>query len=146
MASIRHIAIFSDNPHELAEFYRDVFGLTITRKTEGGSAWLSDGYMDIALLSTKVSERPQGIHHWGFTVDEDEKAEIYAKLEARSLDPFDPRRDGLNVPRPFVEDAAHDIDGNRYDISTGMRADKETIVDTTEKAKKPKKALEPQDA
>ena len=35
--------------------------------------------------------------------------------------PFDPRADNPTVDRPFVEDAAYDPDGNRFDLSTGKR-------------------------
>jgi len=42
-------------------------------------------------------------------------------MTARGLSPYDPRGDNLQVDRPFVEDAAHDPDGNRFDISAGKR-------------------------
>jgi len=126
MATIRHIAIFSDNPHKLAEFYRDVFGLRITRWEDDGNAWMTDGYMDIALIYRRNADKPMGLHHWGFTLEEDEKAEVYEKLTERGLEPYDPRSSQPDVIRPYVEDAARDIDGNRYDLSLGMRQDEES--------------------
>lgn len=122
MATIRHIAFFIDDPDRLAAFYHDVFDMEITRRSPTGiSTWITDGYMDIALIRRRGLDRPKGINHWGFTLDKGEKDKVYEGLRARGLDPFDPRRDGLNAPRPFVEEAAHDIHGNRFDISLGMR-------------------------
>ena len=68
MARIRHIAIFSDDPEHLAKFYVEVFGMTVKGKTEdGGSVWMTDGYMDIALLKRTSELAPEGVHHFGIT-------------------------------------------------------------------------------
>ncbi len=121
MAKIQHIAIFSENPAKLAEFYVEVFGMKITGESQG-DVWVTDGYMDVALISRKSERAPQtGIHHWGFTLDEDEKAKVYRKLTARGLPPSDPRVEDPTIDRPYVEDKGHDPDGNRYDLTTGKR-------------------------
>ena len=49
MAKIRHIAILSDDPEELAEFYVDVYGMDVTGRIDG-AVWVTDGYMDVALI------------------------------------------------------------------------------------------------
>ena len=120
MATIRHIAIFSDDPEKLAEFYSDIYGMTVTGRSKG-DVWVTDGYMDVALIYRRKEDMPKGVHHFGFTIDPADKAAIYAKMTARGLSPYDPRGDNLQVDRPFVEDAAHDPDGNRFDISAGKR-------------------------
>ncbi len=121
MARIKHIAIFSENPAKLAEFYVDVFGMKITGESQG-DVWVTDGYVDVALISRKSERAPKpGIHHWGFTLDEDEKAEVYDRLAARNLPPSDPRVEDPTIDRPYVEDKGHDPDGNRYDLTTGKR-------------------------
>src|SRR5665213_2311891 len=121
LSRIKHIAIFSENPTRLSKFYVDVFGLTITGESQG-DVWVTDGYVDVALISRKNAKAPHsGIHHWGFTVSPDAKPDIYNKLRAMGLPPRDPRADNPSIDRPFVEDAAHDIDGNRYDLTTGKR-------------------------
>jgi catechol 2,3-dioxygenase-like lactoylglutathione lyase family enzyme len=120
-ALIQHIAIFSENPARLSKFYVDVFGLKITGESQG-DVWVSDGYVDVALISRKNAKAPRpGINHWGFTVRADAKPGIYAKLRALGLPPRDPRAENPAIDRPFVEDAAHDIDGNRYDLTTAKR-------------------------
>jgi catechol 2,3-dioxygenase-like lactoylglutathione lyase family enzyme len=118
---IKHIAIFSENPARLSKFYVDVFGLSITGESQG-DVWVTDGYVDVALISRKNAKAPRpGINHWGFTVSPDAKPAIYGKLRAMGLPPRDPRADNPSIDRPFVEEAAHDIDGNRYDLTTGKR-------------------------
>ena len=119
-ATIRHIAIFSDDPGKLSKFYVDVFGLKITGASQG-DVWVTDGYVDVALISRKTAKAPRGLHHWGFTLAPDAKAKIYAELIARNLPPTDPRAEAPEIDRPYVEDKGHDIDGNRYDLTTGKR-------------------------
>ncbi len=119
---IRHIAIFSDDPSRLADFYSTCFGLKITGKSKSGAMWVTDGYMDVALLVRRSAKAPpRGIHHWGFTLAPEDKAGIYRKLTALGLPPSDPRAEDPTIPRPYVEEMAHDIDGNRYDLTLGMR-------------------------
>lgn len=120
MAKIQHIAIFSDDPEKLAGFYVDTYGMKVTGRSKG-DVWVTDGYMDVALILRKTEKAPRGIHHFGFTLDPAEKARVYEKQNAIGKPPFDPRRDNPNVDRPYVEDAAHDPDGNRFDLTTGKR-------------------------
>jgi catechol 2,3-dioxygenase-like lactoylglutathione lyase family enzyme len=121
VAKIRHIAIYSENPEKLAEFYTDVYGMQVTGRSKG-DVWITDGYIDVALILRKrETSPPPGIHHFGFTLDPEEKDEVYAKMTARGLVPYNPRRDNSVYDRPFVEDAAHDPDGNKFDLSLGMR-------------------------
>ncbi len=117
---IRHIALFSENPAKLAAFYSDVFGMKVTGESQG-DIWISDGYVDFALLSRKRPTAPRGIHHWGFTIDPDEKPKLYQKLIERGLPPSDPRAEDPSIDRPYVEDKGHDIDGNRFDLTTAKR-------------------------
>lgn len=119
MARIKHIAIYSDNPRKLAEFYRDTFGMEITGGEDGGQCWITDGYMNVALLPRRLETSPRGIDHFGFTLEPDEKPVIYEKMIQLGLKPFDPRQPGETFDRPLIEDAAHDIHGNKFDLTTG---------------------------
>lgn len=119
-ALIRHIAIFSDDPARLARFYGDVFGLEVTGESQG-DVWVTDGHVDMALLSRKRATAPRGIHHWGFTLAPDAKPGIYRALTERGFKPTDPRAEDPTIDRPFVEEKATDPDGNRYDLTLGKR-------------------------
>jgi len=117
---IRHIAIFSENPAKLSQFYVDCFGLKVTGESQG-DVWVTDGYVDVALISRKRATAPRGIHHWGFTLPGEARGKVYQKLIARGLPPSDPRAEDPTIDRPYVEDKGHDIDGNRYDLTTAKR-------------------------
>ena len=124
MAKIRHIAIWTDNPDELSKFYVETFGLTITQplrsSPESGSwVFLTDGYIHLALISPGQRRgKPNGINHFGFTVDEAERQAIVGKVKSLGLEVRQCPPDN-----PYVEDRIHDIHGNPIDISTtGLRA------------------------
>jgi len=115
---IKHIALFTEHPDKLAEFYCGVFGMTLTGMTGRGAHWVSDGYVNFALLFKRSEKQPKGINHFGFVIDEAAKPVIYGKLEDRGVKIFQP---GTYNDRPFVEDGALDVEGNRFDISTAVR-------------------------
>lgn len=121
MAKIRHIAIVSEDPEKLAAFYADVYGMQITGRSKG-DVWVTDGYMDVAVIAqANLPGQKKGINHFGFTLDPEEKSVVYAKMNALGLRPFDPRAANPQPDRPFVEEAAYDVDGNRFDLSLGKR-------------------------
>ncbi|MFM9969370.1 MAG: VOC family protein [Burkholderiales bacterium] len=113
MAKIRHIAIFSDDPSNLAKYYSEVFEFKVSGKSNNGAVWMTDGYMDIALLPRATELAPEGLHHFGITVEPSEKEKVYARLKERDTWLMKPP-----PGRPYVEDAAKDADGNKFDIST----------------------------
>jgi catechol 2,3-dioxygenase-like lactoylglutathione lyase family enzyme len=114
MAKIRHIAIFSDDPENLSKFYVDVFGFEVKGRSNGdGAVWMTDGYMDIALLKRRTELAPEGLHHFGITLEAGEKTGVYQRLQGKDTWLMKPP-----PGRPYVEDAAKDADGNKFDIST----------------------------
>jgi catechol 2,3-dioxygenase-like lactoylglutathione lyase family enzyme len=121
MAKIRHLAIYTDDPAALADFYADVFGLVKRQEThteKGGHAvWLTDGYLELALINPEKRDSPRGINHFGFTLEPGERDGVYTRMKARGVEPEPAPRD-----RPYIEDAVFDPDGNKFDISTtGLR-------------------------
>jgi predicted enzyme related to lactoylglutathione lyase len=117
---IRHIALFSDDTEKLAQFYGECFGMKRTGESKG-DIWITDGWVDFALLSRKRATAPHGIHHWGFTIPSESRNDIYQKLTAKGFPPSDPRAEDPTIDRPYVEDKGHDIDGNRFDLTTAKR-------------------------
>src|SRR6185312_107374 len=102
MAKIRHLAFFADSPEEMAKFYVNAFGFEITGRGKT-SVWLTDGYLDIALLKRA-----------------DEQPGVYDRLEKMGHTPFKPPSD-----RSYVEDYCMDVERNKFDLSTsGVKADK----------------------
>ena len=65
MARIQHIAIFSDDPEKLAEFYSEVYGMQVSGRSKG-DVWVTDGYMNAAfrLMATLDVPRRALIGPW----------------------------------------------------------------------------------
>ena len=112
MARIRHIALYSDNPEREASFYIRAFDLKEVRRSPTGSVFLSDGYINVALLKAKGEAAAKGLHHFGFQVENIESTQE----RLRQIQP------GIEIVAPhdsvtFAEYKLKDPDGNPFDIS-----------------------------
>ncbi len=119
MARIRHIALFTQDTHKLAAFYTTTFGMheVMRRDKPNGAVYLSDGYINLAILPNTDAEAegaPEGIHHFGFEVDD---VDAFARnaigagaTQGRSSVPVDGR---------YAEAYIKDPTGQRVDLSAG---------------------------
>ena len=81
MAKIRHLAFFSDSPEKMAQFYVNAFGFEIKGRGKK-SVWITDGYLDIALLwRADDTHYHSGLNHFGITLEADEKEAVYQRLD-----------------------------------------------------------------
>ena len=101
---IRHIAINVQDQEKEAEYYKAVFGMEEKIRGENGTIYLSDGFVDVALISTP--RHPWGINHFGFQVDSVAGVEEIAKTTAEA-----------NVFGAIAESWIKDPEGNRVDVS-----------------------------
>jgi catechol 2,3-dioxygenase-like lactoylglutathione lyase family enzyme len=101
---IRHIAINVADREKTAEYYKKVFQMEEKYRGPGGTIYLSDGHMDIALIST--NKYPWGIHHFGFQVASVKGIEEVAQTKAEE-----------NTFGAVAESWIKDIEGNRVDVS-----------------------------
>ena len=83
MARIKHIALTTQNPDKVAAFYKDALGLKEIRRSPSGAVFLTDGYINLAILNWKTEKDADagangpnynGIHHFGFEVDDLDQA------------------------------------------------------------------------
>ena len=83
MARIKHIALTTANPDKVAAFYKAALGLQEIRRSSSGAVFLTDGYINLAILNWKTEKDADvgangpnynGIHHFGFEVDDLDKA------------------------------------------------------------------------
>jgi catechol 2,3-dioxygenase-like lactoylglutathione lyase family enzyme len=116
MAKIRHIAFHTSDPDKMAKFYCECFGMKVRQDYAEvpGTAraiFITDGYIEVALIHKKDGET--GINHFGFTLESDEKADVYANIRKHGVEPH-----LANPDRPYVEDYMIDVDGNKVDLST----------------------------
>ena len=103
MAKIRHIALTTEDPAKAAEFYKEAFDLKEIRRSENGAVFLSDGYINLAILNWKTEKDADvgpngpnynGIHHIGFQVgDLDEACQKMEKVRGKQLT----SREGLDT-------------------------------------------------
>ncbi len=73
MARLKHIAIRTRDVAKTAAFYKEAFDLQEVGKGRSG-VYLSDGHINMAILNLKTSTSPAGVDHFGFQVDNLEKA------------------------------------------------------------------------
>jgi catechol 2,3-dioxygenase-like lactoylglutathione lyase family enzyme len=102
------------DPPKLAEFYCDVFGMEILeRKGENGkkAVFLTDGYMNLALLSQKAEGKPNGLNHFGFQLDDDGVTERLKRWDVVGPEQRPP-------DRTYAETRATDPEGNNFDLNT----------------------------
>ncbi len=121
MAQIRHIALLSENQVALAEFYKTTFGMIEVFRHEsqagGGEAvYLSDGHINLACLPARG--RREGMYHFGFQVDDVERAAELALAQGATQAAQSVPRDGR-----FAEVYIKDPDGTRLDLSRGWKTD-----------------------
>ena len=101
---IRHIAVNVQDREKSAEYYKKVFGLEEKHRGENGTIYLSDGFVDLALINT--DRLPWGINHFGFQVDSVKAIEEKAQTRAEE-----------NVFGAIAESWIKDPEGNRVDAS-----------------------------
>lgn len=115
MARIRHLAITTDNPEQVAAFYMAAFDMKEVSCSPNGSRHLTDGYIDLAILNWKTEKdadvgpngpRYSGIHHIGFQVDDMEEAS--RKLE-------DARGQRITA-RPGVDVGTRSVTPRNYEV------------------------------
>src|SRR5215510_4185993 len=85
MPRIKHIALTTKDPGKTAAFYKEAFGMQEVRRAPNGAVFLTDGYINLAVLNWKTEKSADvgangpnysGIHHFGFEVEDlDEAAE-----------------------------------------------------------------------
>jgi len=128
MAKIKHLAVKTVNPERLAKFYVDVFEMEIVSRSDKGAVFLTDGYLNLALLKAR-GDVPPGLNHFGFAVDD--MAKISERLEAAGMEAPKVRP---NNP-PYAEVRAIDPDGNMFDLSLHGYQDEEYQEDRKAKSK-----------
>ena len=107
---IRHIALFTPDPQKMADFYCRVLDMKEVERTDRSSIFVSDGYLNLALLYQR-KEEPIGLNHFGFHVQSND--EMQSRAEKAGV------RHGAKRPEriPFAEYRVHDPEGNGIDIS-----------------------------
>ena len=110
MSKIRHLAIMCVDPEKTSSFYEDVFDLKVLYKSKG-SVYMTDGYINLALLRSKTENTPPGLYHFGFHVEDGK--EIDQRIGEITGRKATVRPDD----RPYAETRGMDPDGNLFDIS-----------------------------
>ena len=107
---IRHIALYTPDPQRLADFYGNVFQMKKVSSTDRASIFVSDGHLNLALLSQRPEER-LGLHHFGFHVQSIEEAQ--RRLARAGVGAGEQRPSRI----PYAEYRVEDPEGNGFDIS-----------------------------
>ena len=120
MGKLRHLAIVVKDLEASCRFYEKCFDMKRAFQAGNHAVYLTDGLMNLAVLSYDSVNRPgsptadgrMGIHHFGFLVDDlkESQARVEAAGAQYAMDFGDPK--GLNFERKFT-----DPEGNLFDIS-----------------------------
>ena len=74
MAKIRHISYRAEDVDGMAKFLVDAMGLTLIQKRKDGAIDLSDGSINISILSLAANRsRRAGLDHIGFSAEDDQE-------------------------------------------------------------------------
>ncbi|HEY7067687.1 MAG TPA: VOC family protein [Chloroflexota bacterium] len=111
MAKIRHIAICAQDPFKLAEFYKETFGMHEVQRMEK-SVFVSDGYINLALLPASANDGKEGIAHFGFQVEDPEEIARRGKAAGAQTGIAPRPRDGR-----YAEFRIHDPVGTGVDLA-----------------------------
>ncbi len=103
MPRIKHIALTTKDPAKTAAFYKEAFGLQEIRRAPNGAVFLTDGYLNVAILNWKTEKSADvgahgpnfsGIHHFGVEVEDlDAAAERLERAQGQRLT----EKDGLDM-------------------------------------------------
>jgi hypothetical protein len=112
MAKIRHLAFICKDPVQMGEFLQKAFDLEILYTQPSGVTVVSDGEVNITLLTDSFVEHDPVLWHFGIEMSQDE---IEAK-RARWEELGTPLRNAVHDGRP-VEAFIHTTDGFRIDVA-----------------------------
>jgi len=120
MGKLRHLAVVVKDLEASCRFYEKCFDMKRAFQAGNHAVYLTDGMMNLAVLSYDSVNRPgsptadgrMGIHHFGFLVDDlkESQARVEAAGAQYAMDFGDPS--GMNFERKFL-----DPEGNLFDIS-----------------------------
>jgi catechol 2,3-dioxygenase-like lactoylglutathione lyase family enzyme len=125
MGRIQHLAIASQEPEKLADFYKAAFGWQEVRRLDNPRCHgvvLSDGAINISVLKFKQDQIGRGLeftglHHMGVFIDDMAAAEQKClELGALPYDELPEDRHEVNY-RPRRSDKFKGPEGNLFDIN-----------------------------
>jgi catechol 2,3-dioxygenase-like lactoylglutathione lyase family enzyme len=107
-ARIRHIAIATRDPDRIAGFFKQALGLKqvgIANSDLATGYFLTDGYINLAILKfkndhaayTEGGPRYEGLHHFGFKVDDLEQARTSVEAAGATFEPLGGKATGQGV-------------------------------------------------
>jgi catechol 2,3-dioxygenase-like lactoylglutathione lyase family enzyme len=135
-AKLQHVAIVSSDPPRLAEFYRELFGMTGNpAATERGAASSVDGYVWLA-VNTRPRGRQGGLDHFGIEVPD--VATVDA-IRDRARDDYPTIEIARRTNRGFAAFSMHDPLGNVFDLSPAEMHDAAAVyAGLTEQTRNPR--------
>ena len=111
---IRHIAVRVADPDKVSEFLQRVFAMEVAKKTPRGTIFMTDGYINVALLAPRPGHA-NGINHFGFLVESLDPIRTHTPVEAA-----EELQEGGRSPGQHSEYVIHDPEGNRIDAAVEM--------------------------
>jgi catechol 2,3-dioxygenase-like lactoylglutathione lyase family enzyme len=118
MAKLRHLALVVNDLEASARFYETVFEMSRAFEEPGKAVYLSDGLMNLALLSSAIAtpddqrKMTHGTHHFGFRVDDLATVETSLAAAGATYSHDFGKPEGMNYERKW-----RDPEGILFDVS-----------------------------
>ena len=85
-SQIRYLAIVSEQPETLANFYSTYFKMRELGRSDDGDVAVTDGFYNISILKQRSESEETGISHFGITIDDIGAVEARIKEFAPNTD------------------------------------------------------------
>jgi catechol 2,3-dioxygenase-like lactoylglutathione lyase family enzyme len=113
-SAFKHVALFTQDPDQLLDFYHRNLGFSLIRRSPSGSLYTSDGLIMCAMLRhrERAEARWIGFDHFGFHVSDMEEAKKRVTAALPNCQWGQRPQDGRYAEYRFL-----DMDGHPVDVS-----------------------------
>jgi catechol 2,3-dioxygenase-like lactoylglutathione lyase family enzyme len=110
--SFKHVALYTEDPDRLLDFYQKNLGFSVIRRSPTGSLYTTDGWIMYAMLKKREQSEARwiGYDHFGFHVDDMEEAKKRVTQSLPDCHWGQRPQDGRYAEYRFLDMNGHPVD------------------------------------